>query len=140
MKVTKDMVCDFINDGAASAIQAAKDGADRIAAQMNAEIATNESHSSTNTINMSIVVKIDGDARKVEIEGGYGFKLPNLSDKAPKIVRDLPDPNQPELGLDETPEPPPIDATTPPPSYNEEPSYNEVVTAYENPTKSKEIG
>ena len=106
MQITKDMVESFITDGAASAIQAEKGQAARIAGQMNAEIAVNESSTSTNTITMQVVVKIDGDARTVEIEGGFGFKVPNISDKAPKIVRDLPHPDQGDLPFDATTEKP----------------------------------
>jgi hypothetical protein len=106
MKVTKEMVEKFITDGAASAIQAAKGKASQIAAQMSAELSSNESHTSTNTVAMSIVIKIDADASKVEIEGGFGFKLPNLSDKSPKIIRELEDPNQGQLPLDATTEKP----------------------------------
>ena len=107
MQITEEMVLSFIADGGASAIQAARGKAAQIAAQMNAEIATNKSHTSTNTIKMEVVVKIDGDARKVEIDGGFGFTVPNLSDKSPKIVRDLPHPDQAELPLQDgkTPEP-----------------------------------
>lgn len=97
MKITEDMVKDFINDGAASAIDSAKRGAAKIAAQMNAELEGNSSHSSSNTINMSILIKIDAESRKAEIEGSYGFKTPNLGDKAPKIVREIPDPDQMEM-------------------------------------------
>ena len=97
MKVTPEMVEGFINDGAASAIAAAKADAKKIAAQMSAELETNTSHCSTNTLKMGIVIKIDGDTRKVEIEGGYGFNMPNLGNKAPKIIRQIDDPSQPAI-------------------------------------------
>lgn len=103
MQVTKENVESWITDGSASAMQAAKGDAGKIAAQINADLSVNESHSSTNTIAMSILIKIDGDSRKVEIEGGYGFKVPNLGDKAPKIIREIPDPSQPDLTYNEPP-------------------------------------
>lgn len=117
MKVTTEMVETFITDGAASAIQSAKGKASKIAGQMNAELMGNESHTSANTIEMKIVIKLDAESRKVEIEGGFGFKVPNISDKAPKIIRDLPHPDQGDL---------PFDGVTPKPADDGEMSEVEV--------------
>ena len=97
MKVTKEAVEAFIIDGAASAMKAAKEDAAKIAAQINAEVETNSSHTSSNTLKLGVLIKVDGDNGKVEIEGGYSFKTPDLNNKAPKVIRQLDDPNQPVL-------------------------------------------
>lgn len=110
MQVNKEMVESWITDGSASAMQAAKGEADKIAAQINAELATNKSSTSSNTIKMSISIKLDADSRKVEIEGSYGFAVPNLGNAAPKLVREIPDPDQGELEFEES-QPPVFDNT-----------------------------
>ncbi len=112
MKITEEMVKSWITDGVASSMDAAKGDARKIAAQMTAEIATNKSGTSSNTIRMPVTIKIDKEKRQVEITGSYGFTIPNLGDEAPKLVRDIPNPDQGELpGIGGKP----IDATTPNP-------------------------
>jgi len=119
MKVTKEMVESWITDGSASAIQIAKAAAEKIAAQMTAELTTNKSGTSSNTIRLSITLKLDGNTRQAKILGSYGFTTPNLGDEAPEIVRDIPDPNQGELTFDATTENP-DDAPVMPPDENPE--------------------
>lgn len=102
MRITEEMVKDWVTDGIASCVQAINGDAKKIAAQISAELSTNKSGTSRNTIGMSITLKLDADQRKAEITGGYTFKTPNLGDESPKIIREIPDPDQGELAFDAT--------------------------------------
>ena len=81
-KITGDMVMEWFKDGIASAINEVADDADQIAAQMTAEICTNKSKTSRNTIRVGVCIESN------------------------EIVREIPNPNQGELAFDATtPEP-----------------------------------
>ena len=122
-KITAEMVKSWLNDGVASAVQEVNEDLKKIAAQMNAEISTNKSKTSRNTIRMGITIKLDMERRQVGITGSYGFSTPNLGDESNEIVREIPDPNQFELDLDDgqtDPNRKAIDATTPNPEEDED--------------------
>jgi len=113
------MVRDWIKDGVASAMN--KIDHDKIAAQMTAEISTNKSKTSRNTVRMGINIGLNMEKHQAEITGSWGFSTPNLGDESNTIVREIPDPNQGELDLDDKTDPnrKAIDATTPNPEEEE---------------------
>lgn len=97
MKITKELVEQIINDGGASAIDAAKKQVNNLADQMNLDLAGNKSGKLSTTIKLNLNVTIDGNKRSYEVEGSYGYAVPNLGFAMPKIVRDIPDPDQGEI-------------------------------------------
>jgi len=106
MQLTQEQVKAFIADGGASAINAAKSEADRIAGQINAGLSENEVKKVTYTIQMKIKVEADVEQRKVVITGSYGAKTPNLGKEGEVMERVFDDPNQMKLPLDGTTEKP----------------------------------
>jgi hypothetical protein len=97
VRITGDMVKSWVTDGFASAIQKVNEDAEKIAAQMTAELTTNKSKTSSNTIRMGALIKLDGETRQAKITGSYGFTTPNLGDESDEVVREIPDPNQPAI-------------------------------------------